>query len=301
MPSEIEAYGDTTLFGIRVLFDANRQDVLDMALNLFPQDEGGAVIDEAISIYVVLRTYDVKASVPERMHLAPKELNIVRDGVFVQADGERGRGACVFPGESADSDSVREAITTVVLFLAAQADRVPVHASAIMLGATAIVLAGRSGVGKSVLTLAANRKGLPVLSDDTVYVQTKPAFRVWARPRAIHVLEKDAPAGAGEMRFRSARWKRVVQIAEPRASAPRSALCVLERGTRIALERMAVTDATDALTCALEPGFDVYGEQSAAAVRALSAGGCWRFTLADDPDRAMAVLIENFAEAAASA
>src|SRR5215472_7778502 len=122
MPSEIEAYGDTTLFGIRVLFDANRQDVLDMALNLFPQNEGGAAIDEAISIYVVLRTYDVKASVPERMHLAPNELNIVRDGVFVQADGARGRGACVFPGESADSEAVREAITTLALFLVAQAD-----------------------------------------------------------------------------------------------------------------------------------------------------------------------------------
>jgi hypothetical protein len=301
MPSEIEAYGDTTLFGIRVLFDANRQDVLDMALNLFPQDESDAAIDEAISIYVVLRTYDVKASVPERMHLAPKELSIVSDGVFVQADGERGRGACVFPGECAGSDSVREAITTVVLFLVAQAGRVPVHASAIVLGATAIVLAGQSGVGKSVLTLAANRKGLPVLSDDTVYVQTKPAFRVWARPRAIHVLEKDAPAEAGEMRFRSARWKRVVPIAEPRASARRAALCVLERGTRVALDRMAMTDAVDALTRAPEPGFDVYGAQSAAAVRALSAGGCWRLTLGDDPDRAVAVLIENFAEAAASA
>jgi hypothetical protein len=298
MPSEIEAYGDTTLFGIRILFDANRQDVLDMALNLFPQSESGAAINEAISIYVVLRTYDVKASVPERMHLAPKELNFVRDGIFVQADGERGRGACVFPSESAASEEVREAISTLTLFLVAQADRVPVHASAVMFGDTAVVLAGQSGAGKSVITLAANRKGLPVLSDDTVYVQTKPAFQVWARARAIHVLEKDAPGETGEMRFRSARWKRAVPIAQPRSSARRSVLCVLHRGARISLARLGEADAVDALTRAPEPGFDVYGEQSAAAVRALAAGGCWRLTLADDPDRAVTALMANFAEAA---
>jgi hypothetical protein len=299
MPSEIEAYGDTTVFGIRILFDANRQDVLDLALNLFPQNESDEAIDEQISIYVVLRTYDVKATVPERMHLAPKDLNIVRDGVFVQADGERGRGACVFPSESADSEGVREAIATVVLFLVAQAGRVPIHASAVMLGDMAVVLAGQSGIGKSVMTLAANRKGLAVLTDDTVYVQTKPAFRIWARPHAIHVLEKDASGEKGDLRFRSARWKRAIPIAQPRASARRAALCVLARGTRVSLERIPEEEAVCVLTRAPERGFDVYGEDSATAVRALAAGGCWRLTLADDPGRAMETLMAAFAAAAA--
>ena len=52
-----------------------------------------------------------------------------------------------------------EMINTLVLFLVAQAARTPLHASAIMLGDTAIVLAGRSGSGKSSLALAADRAG----------------------------------------------------------------------------------------------------------------------------------------------
>ena len=295
MPSEIEAYGDTILFGIRIVFDASNQDVLDTALALFPRNEEDC--DDAFSVYVVLRTYDVKAIVAEKAELAHRQLSIVRDGIFLQADGARGRGACVFPRESTASDAVNEAITTMVLFLVAQAGRIPVHASAVMLGDAAVVMAGKSGAGKSVMALAATRMGLPVLSDDTIYVQTQPRFHVWALPHAIHVLEKDAPHDArGEMRLRGSRWKHAIPITASHCNAGRSALCVLARGEHVALEAMPTEEAVDALTRAPEPGFDVYGEHAAQAVRALAAGGCFRLTLSSDPDAAVAALVTAFAE-----
>jgi hypothetical protein len=298
MPSEIEAYGDTSLFGIRVMFDAGNRDLLATALALFPRnDDALGCVD---SVYVVLRTYDVNERVAESALLAHRQLSIVRDGIFLQVDGERGRGACVFPREAVASDAAKDAITTTVLFLVAQTGRIPVHASAVMLGETAIVMAGKSGAGKSVMALAANRMGLPVLSDDTVYVQMSPRFRVWARPHAIHVFEKDVADDAqGEMRFRTGRWKRGVPVAVPRGSADRSALCVLARGERVTLEAMRIEEAVDALTRMPEPGFDVYGQRAEAAMRALAKGGCWRLTLASNPDAAMSAVIAALAETAA--
>src|SRR5262249_29864215 len=131
-------------------------------------------------------------------------LRLARDGMEIHADGAQGRGALFYRPDTAAPDVFDDLITTLVLFLVAQAGGSPPRASAVMLGPTALILAGRSGAGKSSLALAADRRGLAVLSDDTVYVQTQPRLRLWAWPRAIHVFEKDAPSGAsGTMRYRS--------------------------------------------------------------------------------------------------
>jgi hypothetical protein len=188
-----------------------------------------------------------------------------------------------------------EMLSTVALFLVAQAGRTPLHASAIMMGDTAFVLAGRSGSGKSSLALAADRAGLRILSDDTIYVQIEPHLTVWARPHAIHVFEKDIPQGSsGPLRYRSGRWKRALPITASCMKAERAVLCVLECGTDADLQPLDVEEAIAILTAAPEPGYELYGQRAAEAVRALAQGGCWRMTLSADPSEAIDLLLRRF-------
>ena len=293
MPSEIEIYGDTSLFGFGIRFESTSAELLSAALALYPQHED--VSGHGPSIYVVLETYDVRDIASDSVRIDGMELSVVRDGIFLRADGARQRGACFFPSTLSDENAVRESINTVAMYLVAQAGRIPVHASAVMFGDRAIVLAGRSGAGKSSLAMAADRAGYPVLSDDTIFVQTTPEFHIWALPQAIHVFEKDAPAGAANgIRFRSGRWKHTLPITAPRYRAEQAALCVLARGDAVALEPMPEADAVEVLTRDPESGYEFYGDRAIEAVRAVARGGTWKLTLARDPDAAIAALADAF-------
>lgn len=215
-------------------------------------------------------------------------------GVRGGADAARGEGWCaVPPALAADPQRLAaDVLDTLLLFLLTRAGRVPLHASGVVVGGTAAVLAGPSGSGKSTLALAALGAGLPVLSDDTVYVQLRPRLRVWGFPRPIHVFPEDAPAGAGGgLRLRSGRLKTAVPL--PPAGplvADRAALFLLQRGDRAALGPISVDEAVDGMTALLEPGFDHFREQLPAAVRALAAGGAWRLTLSARPAEALRLL-----------
>jgi hypothetical protein len=213
------------------------------------------------------------------------------------ADGLKGQGHCLFPIgiEAANSEAFLEAVNTIVLFLVAHAGRIPLHASAVMLGDTAVTFAGPSGSGKSTLVLAANRAGLPVLSDDTVFVQTVPQFRVWSLMQAIHVLERDAPDVEAEMRFRSGRWKKILPVAGARSMAERAVLCILNRGDKAVLEPIMQAEAVAHVLTGLEAGYEFYGERTAAAARAVAHGGAWQLTLSADPSEAVDLISRAFA------
>ncbi len=217
-------------------------------------------------------------------------------GITGWADAATREAACVVPvGLIGDPARLAETVTdTLLLFIATRNGRVPVHASGIMIGATAVLLAGASGAGKSTLALAARDRGLDVLSDDTVYVETQP-LRIWGWPRPIHVLAADAPAGDHEIRVRAGRAKHAIPINDrPVPVAGRAALVVLGRGDVVELDRLDPTAAMARLE-RLEPGFDLLPDQSRATIALLSAGGAWRLRLSDDPHAAIDLLIETFA------
>jgi hypothetical protein len=215
---------------------------------------------------------------------------------MVVGDGETRTGSCIFPCD-ADNEDVTDLINTLVLFLVGHAGRVPLHASAVILDGTAIVFAGASGAGKSTLALAASRAGLALLSDDTVFVQTLPVFRLWSLAGAIHVFARDAPPGSdGAMRFRAGRWKRSLVAPERRHVAHKAVLCVLERGDTVGLTPLTAEDAVRNLTVNPEPGYQFYGDASVAAARALAGEGAWRLTLSADPTEAIALILQRFAK-----
>jgi hypothetical protein len=286
--------GETSLFGIRISFESNHPAALHSALSAFlkwncTESQNGPLV------YIVLVAGEANLAAADCFKMEGGQLEIVRAGIKVRADGKRGHGTCTFPAAAVASEAFADAIKTVVLYLVAQAGRIPVHASAIVIDDRALVLAGRSNSGKSALAMAANQAGLPVLSEDTVFVQIEPSFCLWGFAEAIHLLETDTPSDieAGT-RLRSGRLKRVIPIANLCHKADEAVLVVLAQGDRVVLEKFEEEHAVRALTSEPEPGFEFYGARMEAAVRAIAAAGCWRLTLSNDPNAAIVVLVDVF-------
>jgi hypothetical protein len=195
-----------------------------------------------------------------------------------------------------------EVTDTLLLFLLTRSGRTPLHAAGVMSGKSALVLAGPSGSGKSTLSLAAMERGLRILSDDTVYIQLQPCLRIWGFPRPLHVFPADAPRFTRGTRLRAGKLKAVVDLpwwSEPPV-ADRAAVVLLQRGEEIRLDPIEASVAVEALS-RLEPGFDLLGEESAAAIAAVTASGAWRLTLARDPTAAIDLLADRLGLDAASA
>lgn len=217
-------------------------------------------------------------------------------GIDGWADGDSGRARCIVPRRYLGEPQALAAdlLDTLMLFLLSRAGgRTPLHAAGVMIGQTAWVLAGRSGMGKSTLALRAAVRGLPVLSEDSVHVQLEPALRVWGFDRPIHVFEAEAPPGDHAVRLRAGKRKAVVPL--PRAAAgvrhaDRAQLVLLARGTHPMLERVSPETAMAELA-RLDEGFDLLAAQSARAVAALAAQGVWRLTLSADPEAALDLLL----------
>ena len=298
MTNHIEFTGYIFLFGVRAILRSTDAQALKVALDAYSAWDDSDY-GQTISVTVVLKTYGVNESAgADASRIEGDKLSVTQGGISVCADGLCGKGICTFPrGAHAVADgNFGDMINLAVMFLIAWTGRIPIHASAVMIGDTAIALAGRSGSGKSTLALAASRASLSVLSDDTIMVQTTPRFRVWSMIRAIHVFEKDAPADMeGGLRLRSGRWKKALPVAAARHIAEKAQLCVLARGDTVRLEPMERADAVAHLEGMLEPGYDFYGARMTEALRALAEDGAWRLTLSADPAEAIKVLLRAFA------
>ncbi len=297
MPSnQARIYGDILLFGVGVAFCTDDNRLLDVALTLYEDWKSeGAPRDGSAAVRIELSAYDVNSGTADFHEVEDHRLAIRRKGISVLADGRAGTGSCRAPRDADDTD-IADLINTMVLFLVGHAGRVPLHASAVMLNGTALVFAGASGAGKSTLALAATRAGLSLLSDDTVFVQSSPDFRLWSLAGAIHVFAQDAPAGSdGGMRFRAGRWKKALAAPRRRHAAYDAVLFVLERGEKVGLTPLPEDEAVRCLTAQPEQGYQFYGDTSAAAARALAVQGAWRLTLSADPVEAIALVVKRFA------
>jgi hypothetical protein len=217
------------------------------------------------------------------------------------ADAASMRAACAAP-RGVFEDPYRlaaEILDPLLLFLLARSGRAPVHAAGVVIGDRALALAGPSGSGKSTLALAAMERGLKILSDDTLYIQLRPHFRVWGVRRPLHVFPQDAPRFTGAVRLRGGKLKTAAPMA-PEAAQPfadRAALVVLQRGAVLGLAELDPEEAISSLG-PLEPGFDLLPEESAEALRALARGGAWRLTLTHDPRAAVDLLCERLSGSA---
>lgn len=264
------------------------------------------LLDAAMAVFAA-QFEDVRATNPEitiRLRWNDNAADKVGFSVFVEgsslqlrgggmrgwADAARRTAECDLPRGSPE---VGEVVETLLLFLLTRGGRPPIHAATVMIGDTAVLLAGPSGSGKSSLALAAQRRGLEVLSEDTTYVQAQP-LRGWGWPGPIHLLYADAPVGAYSHRVRGGRRKLAIPLHRPRLSADKLVLVAIGRGECLGLER-ASRDWLVGRLRPLEPGFDLLREPIGKALAQIAADGGWRMTLDESPDRAIAMLCERFA------
>ncbi len=189
-------------------------------------------------------------------------------------------------------------LEAAVLFLLTGPNRFPVHASAIITRGEALLLAGSSGVGKSTLAWLAAGAGWEVLSDDIVYVQQDPRWRVWGGGSAQSWFAADAhrhiPALAertAELRANGEAKRSLGRTLPMPPVTERVALCLLQRGTEPRVAPVSEADALALMLGAPEPGFDVFPEAAAAGLRPLAARAV-RLTLGQDPGAALPFLEE---------
>ena len=283
-------------FGIPTVLIADDPDLLATACAAYPdwavdEPEGEPQIE------IRLETESAPSTaVSFGIHVKGSRLTLAGADFQGQADAGAKTAACTVPRRLiGDPEALAAEITdTLLLFLLTRSGRTPVHAAGILLEATALVLMGASGSGKSTLALAAARRGLGVLSDDTLYVQLEPRLRLWGLPRPIHVFPADAPPGSHPTRDRGGKRKSVIPIASAATTADSAVAVLLEHGEQLALTEIEPEAAKAALP-PIEPGFDLLPEQSARAADALLKRGAWRLTLTRDPDAAIDLLLRQFA------
>lgn len=189
-----------------------------------------------------------------------------------------------------------EITDTLLLFLLARSGRTPIHGAGLVAGDRALIASGPSGYGKSSLAFAWARRGLPVLSDDIVYVQVDRRLRIWGHPGPLHLYAEDARDAGQTVRHRNGKDKLAVPLAawQCREVVEEVSVILLERGDRVSLDEIDTGLALDALMN-LEPGFDLLPEESELAARMIVGSKAWRLTLGRHPDDAVDCLIERFA------
>jgi hypothetical protein len=182
-----------------------------------------------------------------------------------------------------------QALEAAVLFLLTGPERFPVHASAVMKDGAALLLAGSSGVGKSTLAWLATQAGWAVLSDDVVYVQQHPRWRVWAGGSARSYFAAGAERFIAPLAWLppALRTGDILKLALERTLpmppvAERAAICLLQRGPAPGWARASEAEALAALLAAPEPGFDVFTDGAADRLGPLAARAV-RLTVSADP------------------
>ncbi len=105
-------------------------------------------------------------------------------GVIFEADRKAGEAkAYVNPMAAELSDFFQKNILeSMVLFLATAADREPLHASAIIMNQTALLICGNSGSGKTTLAYSLYKRGAYVLAESAIYISRKQGWQLWGDP-----------------------------------------------------------------------------------------------------------------------
>jgi hypothetical protein len=229
-----------------------------------------------------------------RIAVAGERMTLSGTGVEAVADAATRTASCTLSPEVLASPDVLLAhvLEPLGLFLATRNGRVPIHASGIQLGDLAVLFPGPSGAGKSSRAMAASRAGLPVLSEDTIYVQREPHLAIWGWQGPIHLLAKDAGTASGPPRMRNGRMKLAIDpgksrtLRQPPAAAT---LCILRHGERVSLTPISQASALASLG-PLEPGFDLLERDIRSALSLLTKNGAWLLTLSGSPDEAIALV-----------
>jgi hypothetical protein len=244
-----------------------------------------------------------RARVKHRV-LGPGRMLVSSPDCLGAGDADRREfAAWVTPSLLEEPDHFRyHVLEALVLSVVTWMDRMPVHASAVVRGSTALLLAGPSGRGKSTLTCAAPGAGLRVLADDMVFAQLEP-LRVWGMPTFLH-LPADSRRFFPELAdvavslASSGKSKVALNLGERAMAAPfpvaeRLGICVLERSSaaRPSWRRLDAASLGAAMG-RLDAGFDLFAERYPRLLGELAARGGFALDVGSDPHAAARTLHE---------
>lgn len=289
------------VLGIGTRFETNSAYVaglIDEAFGRWRSIEPNAPVQVRVRIIVQSGSESSADHAPIR-HLCPDATRVIAHspGSVGVSDPERRESVMYITTALAeDRANFREGmLEALTLSLLSHFDRHPIHAAAVARDGHAVLLAGPSGSGKSTLAFVAHTAGLDVLSDDRVWVQLTPTFRVWGWPGRVRLLSDALP--------RIADTQKVV-IDLPHAieasgyTTERATVCALVRGgAHASLDRLSPALIADVLRRKPDPGFDRFPERHDAVVGALTEHGGWQLTLSDDPREALPLLTSLLASA----
>jgi hypothetical protein len=296
------------VLGIPVRFATNDPMILSIVEDVFGHWRGASIEDPAppgqgVDIRLFLQDGDEgPAAEPLVTFRAPDPMRWIvhTPGSFALADLER-RVGVAYVTRTLLADRVRFRVSVLqflVLIILTVEDRTPVHAAMIGSGDVAVLLAGKSGTGKSTLAYAASKAGLDVYSDDAAYIQLEPR-RVWGGDPAALLLRDVAGrfpelAGAQTAMFPTGKHKMIAAfpaLAGRRRWVSRAGVCVLDRGEGpVRLERIGAGDIRAILTHDPAGAGSRFGVRLEQAAAWLSAPGGWRLTLSTDPTEAVPYL-----------
>ena len=307
MPDRAEAL-TLPIFGVPVRFESDDPGIL-------------ALVEESFGSWNGLGVPATGAPLTVRLHLADgDEQGAVRPDVAVRILPDRRRMILSTPGSVGHADPDRgEAIghmtrafladglharvafiEALTLRMMGARDRIPFHAALVGKADAGLLFTGPSGAGKSSLAYACARAGLRVVAEDIVWVERGSATRVWGRAERLHLLPTavalfpelaDAPVTIqpnGKAKI-AVDLRTLGAVGTPWMD--RTGVCIVARsGGPATLEPLDPRRAVVELRAQLEPGFDLFGEEGEATLRALAAGGCWRLDPGPRPADALPLI-----------
>jgi hypothetical protein len=299
--------------GVPVRVRANSRVVIAMATSRFPEVSAST----HAAAYVDVRVTNDSAVPRDPMQWS---LDDVRDelrmdaGVFRATAQMTDATATLELTETALTDwpQMRRAFEGLLLSLVNRRDRHPIHAATLASHNSALVLHGRSGVGKSTLAWEAHRGGICVISDDASRIQRSPELRVWGdgTPPRILLLEavrdryaelrslRAEPMGGDNEPKAAVRLDRDAEWT-PSARNPRVVLLSRSGAPRVSVTEVGSDEIYAALMAAPEAEMDLSPRNREGVLRALAARGGFRMDLSPRAADAVPVLKEFLANAPA--
>jgi hypothetical protein len=297
------------VLGIPTRFETNSRYVRDVAEETFggwrrlPEVQDNPPPGKKVRVRVVVHEGSEDGSEdPPVRHICPDATRVIvqSPGSIAISDPARRESVAyvttTLVAHCAFRSAVLEAMTLALL---SHFDRHPIHAGAIAGNGRTVLLAGASGSGKSTLAYLAHTAGIDVLSDDRVWVQLTPTFRIWGWPWSVRLLA-DSPtvfpeiARLGTPSTADGKRKLAIDLGggtdRRRYVSGEAVVCILDRGERPSLRRLSTAALGDALGRRLTAGFDRFPERHDAVVRALTTAGGWRLTLSRDPRESLPLL-----------
>lgn len=205
------------------------------------------------------------------------ELSVTSGSVTMCIGRDEGRG-CILSSLAAVRDTPelyqRLFLEPAVQFLASREDRVPIHASAVMLNERPLLIAGPSNSGKSTLLYALHSLGCPVLAEESICIAYRDGFALWGlareiglRPEALALFPRLAKAEAKPQA--NGKLKHLVPIrreqrAYPKQTGPVDIVFLTEEDIPGHLGPLTVESARERLMNGREPGFDLAPDYEAA-------------------------------------